>query len=688
MSFFDELKRRNVFRVGIAYGIAAWIVLQVADLVLENIGAPSWVIQTLMFLVGMGFIAALIISWVYEITPEGIKREADVVRDESITQQTAKKLDVITLIAVAALLVFFAVDRFVPRDQSEAVAVSSATVETLQQVPASPALTASAPKQSIAVLPLINRSINPEDAFFAEGIHDEILTRLSRVSALKVISRTSVMGYAGTTKKMAEIGQELGVATLLEGGVQRAGNRVRINVQLIEAATDRHLWAEVFDRELTANNLFDIQSEITKAISDALQAVLTGEEQRSLSEKPTDNVEAYAYYLRGKASAGVYGRSPEQIRENITAYQSAIELDPQFAVAHAALANDWMELYWLSNRQGNERDEALQALQMAQRLAPEAADSFVADGYYLYWGFLDYATAIIAFDKALEKEPGRLSAIRGKAYVLRRMGRLEESITTMKLATSLDPLNAQMPADLGYTLLHNGQYQDADEMFRRAVAQNPNNMFNRFSYSEYFLMKNDPETALKSMGTIVESDDAYLQLWFFYNTWYLDDEEATNLALTQLEGAEDLQPPVTVLRAMVDHSLGTTNGLRAQLEVTAESLLEAEKSTQERGGSLGSLALTYALLGETEKLHSTIERFDTELKPDAMRPIENRSIIDAYAIIGDADRVFDYADKMVENFGPWELYYLVINPLFEPLRGEPRYKALALQYDRWLETVQ
>ncbi len=179
--------------------------------------------------------------------------------------------------------------------------------------------------KSIAVLPLVNRSVQPEDAFFAEGLHDELLTQLSRISALKVISRTSVMGYAGTTKRISEIGEELGVATLLEGGVQRSGNRVRINVQLIDAATDEHLWAEVYDRELTADNLFDIQSDITRAIANALQAVLTGEEQQNLDQKPTDNVEAYAYYLRGKAAAKEYGRTTLEIDNSITSYQAAID---------------------------------------------------------------------------------------------------------------------------------------------------------------------------------------------------------------------------------------------------------------------------------------------------------------------------------------------------------------------------
>ncbi|MBT8062246.1 MAG: hypothetical protein KJO85_06140, partial [Gammaproteobacteria bacterium] len=363
MSFFDELKRRNVFRVGIAYAVASWVLLQVLDLVLEHTEAPAWIMDVFFAVVVLGFIVALVIAWAYEVTPEGIKKESEVTRDSSITQHTAKKLDVITLIAIGALAVLIIADRFIGPTEPIVEALPDRTPEEVSapielNLDPSPQVN----RKSIAVLPLANRSVNEEDAFFAEGIHDEILTRLSRVADLKVISRTSVMSYANTTKKMAQIGEELGVAHLLEGGVQRAGNRVRINVQLIEAQTDKHLWAEIFDRELTADNLFDIQSEITRSISDELQAVLTGEERQALGDKPTENLEAYAYYLRAKALAAGYGRAKDQINESIGIYQSALELDPGFAAAWAALATDWTELHWTTAGFEGERVRAEEAL--------------------------------------------------------------------------------------------------------------------------------------------------------------------------------------------------------------------------------------------------------------------------------------------------------------------------------------
>jgi TolB-like protein len=456
MSLFNELKRRNVIRVGIAYVLGA-------DFGLDLIDAPNWVIQALFLLVAIGLPAVLVFAWVFEMTPEGIKLEKDVDRSRSIAPLTGHKLDRVIIgiltIAVAVLLL----ERFVsPRTPAEdSISVAQTDSETHKTTSLEPTIASTAREKSIAVLPLANRSIRPEDAFFAEGMHDELLTQLSRISALKVISRTSVMGYAGTTKRMTEIGSELGVATLLEGGVQRAGDRVRINVQLIDAATDEHLWAEVYDRELTADNLFDIQSDITTAIAGALEAVLTGEEQQLLEEKLTDNVEAYGHYLRARANAAVYGREVSGIDTSIASYQRAIELDPEFAAAYAALSIDWSERHWISPLAADDSTYALKALERAQALAPGSVETLTAAGYYHYWCNKDYEPSLEAFDRAILSKPGSALAMRGRAYVLRRMGRIPEAVDSFNQVISLDPLHAQMRVDMAYALVHTGEILQA-----------------------------------------------------------------------------------------------------------------------------------------------------------------------------------------------------------------------------------
>ncbi|MGI9290956.1 MAG: tetratricopeptide repeat protein, partial [Gammaproteobacteria bacterium] len=272
MSFFEELKRRNVFRVGVAYGVAAWVLLQVADLVLENIDAPGWVIQAMMLMVALGFIAAVVIAWAYEMTPEGVKKESQVDRSRSVTGDTGRKLDRVIIaflvVAVAVLLI--------RQSGVEPVAEQSAT----QTETAAPATVAAGTNdKSIAVLPFTTRSTSEDDRFFSDGMHDDLLTQLAKIGSLKVISRTSMMEYRETTKNLKQIGLELGVANILEGAVQRVGKQVRINVQLIDTNTDEHLWAETYDREMSLDNLLSIQSEMSRSIAKAMEATLSPAEE-------------------------------------------------------------------------------------------------------------------------------------------------------------------------------------------------------------------------------------------------------------------------------------------------------------------------------------------------------------------------------------------------------------------------
>ena len=307
-----ELKRRNVFRVGVAYAIVGWLLLEVASVILPALHLPDWALTLLVVFVVAGFPLALIVAWAFELTPEGFKRETAVDPAESITHVTGRKLDFAIIGLLAIVVIYFAVDKFVLEAEPEQASVVR--------------------EKSIAVLPFANRSANQADAFFVDGIHDDILTHISRISALKVISRTSVMGYRDTTKNLKTIGEELGVATVLEGGVQRAGNHVRVNVQLIDAATDEHLWADTYDRRLTAANIFAIQTEIATAIADALRAALSPEEEDRLATIPTENLAAYEAYLLGRQRLVRY--TAAALVEAVDYFQQAIELDPGFALAY------------------------------------------------------------------------------------------------------------------------------------------------------------------------------------------------------------------------------------------------------------------------------------------------------------------------------------------------------------------
>jgi TolB-like protein len=277
-SFFVELKRRNVYKVAIAYVVVSWLLLQAASIFLPAFDAPPWVMKAFILFLILGFVPALIFSWAFEITPEGIKRESEIDPATSIARKTGRKLVGLTVALAVIAAAMLAIQLL--RSKGTATSVSTA-----------PALLAAIPEKSIAVLPFENRSRDPDNAYFADGIQDEILTRLAKIADLKVISRTSTQHYKSAPENLPEIGKQLGVAHIVEGSVQKSGDSVRVNVQLIKAANDSHLWADTFDRKLT--DIFSVESEVAKAIADQLRAKLTGEEEQVIAAKPTDNPEAY-----------------------------------------------------------------------------------------------------------------------------------------------------------------------------------------------------------------------------------------------------------------------------------------------------------------------------------------------------------------------------------------------------------
>ena len=687
MSLFEELKRRNVFRVAIAYVLLGWAVLQGADFLLDLAEAPGWVIRALAVIGLVGFPFALFFAWAFELTPEGIKREDEVDRSQSVTSRTGKRLNGVIIGLLVLAVVLLLADRLWQPGGREAPSALAAPAQEAAGSTAAEAMPA-ARERSIAVLPLANRSSREEDAFFAEGMHDELLTQLSRIGSLRVISRTSVMGYADTSKRLPEIGRELGVATLLEGGVQRSGDRVRINVQLIDAQTDEHLWAEVYDRELTADNLFDIQSDITRAIAAALQAVLTGDEQRAVGEKLTSSVEAYAHYLRARAAAVNYGRELAQIDDSIASYQRAIELDPGFAAAHAALSIDWSERGWTSPLPTDEVEKARRALEAAQRLAPDAAETWNAAGYYAYWGHKDYTTAIAAFDQALAAEAGNTMALRGRAYVLRRAGRMDEAIASFHKALELDPLNAQMRVDLAYTLMHSGRVEEALNDIVKARAVGEISSFGRGVEAQILLMLGRVDEALHALGPAESTLGAY---WAnaYIDVARLSREPGRKEALLRYLADE---PPALDLEKPALYRLALSRGQEDpqrwadELSGVLSRLLAIEPLEASRESVLPALVMAYALMGERERMGAALAEYYRLRRPDALASIEvDREVALSMAIAGDYPAALDRIENAVAEFGPWEFGPYALDPWFDPVRDDLRFQALEGQYRRWLE---
>jgi TolB-like protein len=451
MALLGEMRRRNIFKVSLAYAIVSWLIVQVADVLLPTFNAPQWIMQALVLILILLFPIAALLSWAYELTPQGFKATADVDRTQSITFQTGKRLNYIVIFLLSISVVFLVLDNYVFREQ----------------VAPDPDV---AYRQSLAVLPFQNRSAAEENAeFLADGIHDELLTRLAQISDLRVISRTSVMEYRDTAKNLVEIGEELGVGSLLEGGVQRAGDDIRMNVQLIDARTDEPIWAESFDRELNAENVFAIQSEIAAAIADALEANLSELEQTRLDTVPTGSLAALERYYAGKRLLGE--RTGASLRRAIDEFAAAVSIDPEFAAAWAGIAEAWLELptYEAAADYSEIRRNASSSVIRALTLDPESPDVLAVLGWYLLLHDFDWAGAERAFRQALSVNATHVNALHWYSHLLSWQGKHDDAITSARLAISADPLSILARTNLNYMLVDARHWDEAFAMIDRIL---------------------------------------------------------------------------------------------------------------------------------------------------------------------------------------------------------------------------
>jgi len=460
-SLIAELRRRNVLRVAATYAVIAWIIIEAGSVLLPTFGASESAFQTYVVVVVAGFLVSLIMAWVFEVTPEGVKLEKNVDRSESITPKTGRRLD---FIFIALLVIALGI---------------SVTLNVTGMRDAPDVSLAADDRLSIAVLPFTSRSTDPENQLFADGIHDDLLTRLANVAALKVISRTSMMEYRDTTKNLRQVGEELGVGTVLEGAVQRVGDSVRINAQLIDASTDEHIWAKSYDRQLSAANLFTIQSEISEEITRALKATLTDEEQLRVANIPTDSLAAYNLYTQGRDN--LYKRRLETLLQAREQFEGAIALDPDYADAYAGLADSALLL--LNNHQAITPDEAFEvaeaSLDNALSLNPNLADAHASLGLLKQKMWEETRTgpgleeAEACFVSALDLNPNNARALMWFASVRGTQDRVEEAIELYHEALRIDPL-AKIPyINLPNLYALRGQNDQALDLFVKAAEIHP-----------------------------------------------------------------------------------------------------------------------------------------------------------------------------------------------------------------------
>jgi adenylate cyclase len=469
-NFFTELQRRNVIRVAGLYLVGAWLLTQVASTVLPTFDVPSWALRGLIITLAIGFLPALIFSWVFEMTPQGLKRDEDVPPEQSIAPQTARRMDRMIIVVLVLALGYFALDKWVLGPRREDAKPHPALVpnELMPTIPA----------KSIAILPFDNLSRDPDNAFFAEGVQDEILTRLAKVGDLKVIARTSTQKFKSAPENLSDVAKQLGVLNILEGSVQKANDQVRVNVQLINAMTEAHLWADTYDRKLT--DIFAVESEIANAVADALQAKLTGSEKSSIAKAPTANPEAYELYLKGRFFWNK--RSGADLRKAIEYFNQAIAKDPNYTLAYTGLADSYLLLPNYANASTQESiTPARAALKKALELDDSSAEAHASTGL-LDLLEVRLGPAIIELERAVQLKPNYATAHHWLMFSYLALGHFDPAFLEAKRAQELDPLSLVINADVAWTYFCARRFDDAERQARKTLEVGP-----QFFRAHYYL---------------------------------------------------------------------------------------------------------------------------------------------------------------------------------------------------------
>jgi len=481
-SFFAELKRRNVYKVAVAYAVVAWLLIQVATQVFPFFEIPNWAVRLVVLLIIIGFPVALVIAWAFDLTPEGIKRTET--SDEAPRTRHHAWIYVVIVAAALSVALFF-LGRYSATNKAKPVDRVG--------------------DKSIAVLPFANLSRDPDNEYFADGIQDEIITRLSQVAELKVISGTSTRRYKGTSQNLSQIARELGVAHILEGSVQKSGDQVHVNVQLINALTDAHLWADIYDRKLT--DIFAVESEIAKTVADTLRIKLTGAQARAITARPTENDAAHELYLKGRYFW--FKRTGEDLKKAADYFQQAIDADPNYALAYVGLADAFVLTPAYGGQSPQEcYPKAKAAARKAIELNDDLAEAHASYGKVLWNHDFDFEQSLLEFERAIKLNPNYATAHHWYGNSpLASLGRFDEAIAEMKKAVELDPLSLIYNTDLGVTLILARRYDQGIERLRRVLELDRNFYYAHYNLGLALELKGDLHGAIAAYQKARELSD-------------------------------------------------------------------------------------------------------------------------------------------------------------------------------------
>ena len=673
-TFFGELKRRNVYKVAVAYLVAGWALSQGIAQVFPVFDVPNWAIRAIVLLIIVGLPIALVLAWMFELTPHGIKRTETANAMPATSRQNKRAWIYVVVIGGLVSIGLFFLGRY-----------SAPTAAPL-------------PAKSIAVLPFENLSEDKANTYFADGIQVEILTRLAKIADLKVISRTSTQQYQSKPADLAKIAKQLGVANIVEGSVQKAADQVRVNVQLVNVQTDSQLWAETYDRKLT--DIFSVESEIAIRIAESLQAKLSGHEEQALAANPTNNLEAYDAYLRGLAFETRSNYSSDALFKAIDFYGLAVQLDPNFALAWARLSGAHALLYFLHNdTTAARRDAAKRALENAQKLQPDSPETLLFLGYYQYWVLRDYGLAKSTFERVSKMLPGKSEVLYALGAVAEREGNWDQRIAYWERGLALDPRNPALLTELAVAYAVGRHFSAALKLYDQALDILPNEpSIMAFKASIYQAEGNLQEAAKALMQVNAETTSnaavriKFTQLRLERN--FTESNQLVQARQAKLQFTAGIDRGVKEVGiALFQRLTGDTARAKATAQQARNTLEPLSKDQPENAFIAAALAVADATLEEKNSAIDEAQRA-VALLPSSKDRVsgpgfeENLALVEM--MIGENSRAISILTQLLQTpygggiYSPCPITpaLLRLDPIWDPLRADPAFQKLCEQEKR------
>ena len=668
-NFFAELKRRNVYKVAVAYVVAGWALAQGLAQVLPVFDAPNWLIRLSVVLIIIGFPIALIFAWAFEITPEGVKRAEDVELGARPRAKSHTWIYVVIIGGLVSISLFF-LGRYTAREGT---------------------LLGRAPEKSIAVLPFENFSSDKENTFFADGVQDDILTALSKVADLKVISRTSVMSYsAGANRNLREIAQALGVSHVVEGSVRRSDGKVRVSAQLIDARNDAHVWADTYDRDVA--DVFAIQSDIAKAVVEQLRAKLSPSEKAAIEEQPTKDITAHDLYVRAKLlneSSSFNARRLEKLVEAAGLLDQALARDPDFLLAHCLLANTHGFIYFYGLDHTPSRVALAEAaVNAASRLRPDAGETHLARADLFYRCYLDYDRARPELALAQRALPNNAQVLALTSFIDRRQSRWNEAVRGLERALELDPRNWYylQQVSLSYHFLR--RYEDEVAALDRVSAILPDDVISKVARAWVEMeWKADPRPLANTIEPILKQNPAtattFTQYYIALGLYQRDPKTAENAVAAmpaQGLGLDQVPLPVSFWKGLVARMQGDSAAAQAAFLAARAEMERIVREQPNYASAVCTLALIDAGLGRKQEAIDEARR-SCELLPITKDSINGVHMMEFLAVVyawtGEKDKAIEQLRTTLHY--PTVISYgqLKLHPNWDPLRGDPRFEQLA-----------